>query len=93
MSTVTWVVTCIPKSPQNGNSTSPCLDVGTTKMVPAMVQSYLIDPSSSSAIDAATTPFDYTVATAFWTLAFTFVVGLYLFSKKIGILLNFIRTV
>lgn len=39
----------------------------------------------------APTPFDYVYASGLWSLAFTFVLGLYLISKKAGLILSLIR--
>jgi hypothetical protein len=36
-------------------------------------------------------PFDYSHASSIWSMAFTFVVGLYLVSKKAGLILEFVR--
>jgi hypothetical protein len=35
--------------------------------------------------------FDYAYASSIWTMAFTFVVGLYMVSKKAGLVLDFIK--
>jgi hypothetical protein len=42
-----------------------------------------------SAVDQV--PFDYAYAGAIWSMAFCFVLGLYLISKKAGLILDFIR--
>lgn len=42
-----------------------------------------------SAVDKV--PFDYPYAGAIWSMAFCFVLGLYLISKKAGLILDFIR--
>ena len=36
-------------------------------------------------------PFDYTMAAGFWSLAFTFILGLYLISKKVGFILQAVK--
>jgi hypothetical protein len=48
---------------------------------------------SSSGSSNTNTPeqFDYTYASAIWSLAFTTVVGLYLVSKNVGLILALIR--
>lgn len=55
------------------------------------VRGYVIEPAGAAAIEAQGEPFNYLVATQIWSLAFTFVVGLYLVSKSAGTILNAIR--
>lgn len=40
---------------------------------------------------ATPVPFDYAYAGSIWTMAFTFVVGLYMVTKKAGLVLDFIK--
>ncbi|RJX30302.1 MAG: hypothetical protein C4516_10685 [Oxalobacter sp.] len=40
---------------------------------------------------SSTAPFDYATAGALWSLAFTFVLGLYLLARSAGTVLNVIR--
>jgi hypothetical protein len=42
-------------------------------------------------VTTTSAPFDYAYAGSIWTMAFTFVVGLYLVTKKAGLVLDFIR--
>lgn len=85
------VITCTAKAPQVGPSTAPCSDLSGVFQQPVMVQAYVLDPGSQTLIDSVVASFDYTVASAIWMMAFTFVVGLYLASSQIGLLLNLIR--
>ncbi|GHD66091.1 hypothetical protein GCM10007350_27790 [Jeongeupia chitinilytica] len=54
-------------------------------------QVYLLDPSQKAAFEAATADFDYGYAAGVWSLAFCTVVGLYLATHGIGLVLGFIR--
>lgn len=58
---------------------------------PVPVQAYLLDPSAQSTIEGALGPFDYTYAAGLWSMAFIFVVGLFLVARSAGTILNFIR--
>ncbi|MFL9872963.1 hypothetical protein [Paraburkholderia megapolitana] len=55
------------------------------------VQAYVVDPASAGYFDAIATPFDYTQAFGFWSVAFTSVVGLYFACLGIGTVVNFLR--
>jgi hypothetical protein len=50
-----------------------------------------VSASPTACIPTPTVPFDYAYASQIWTMAFTFVVGLYMVSKKAGLVLDFIR--
>ena len=54
-------------------------------------QAYVLNASQQQAIEAAMGPFDYAYASAVWSLAFTTVVGLYLVSHGISLVLQMIR--
>ncbi|MCX4165322.1 MULTISPECIES: hypothetical protein [Paraburkholderia] len=51
----------------------------------------MVDPASAGYFDAIATPFDYTQAFGFWSVAFTSVVGLYFACLGIGTVVNFLR--
>ena len=53
--------------------------------------SFVSSASFTSSVSALAQPFDYAYASSIWTMAFTFVVGLYLIAKKAGLILDFIR--
>lgn len=55
------------------------------------VDAYLLDPAAQATIEGALGPFDYVYAAGLWSLAFTFVVGLFLIARSAGTILNFIR--
>lgn len=77
------VVICAPAS----SSQAPC----PTGMAVTTLQAYIIDPSQADSIEAQNAPFDYAYAAVVWTMAFTFVVGLFLLSKSAGTVLSMIR--
>lgn len=77
------IVVCMPSA----FAQAPC----PAGMAVATVQGYVIDPSQAASIEAQNAPFDYALAAGFWSLGFTFVVGLYLVSKSAGTILNAIR--
>lgn len=54
-------------------------------------QAYVLSPAAESHFEAVAAPFDYVLAGSIWSLAFTFVVGLYLVSKSAGTVLAMIR--
>lgn len=54
-------------------------------------QVYVIDPAQAASIDAQNADFDYAYAAGVWSMAFTFVVALYLVSKSAGTIINAIR--
>ena len=85
------VIVCIPTEPQAGTSVAPCEDLAGVVHHPVMTQAYVLAPGSQTLIDSVVAPFDYVVAGTIWTMVFVFVVGLYLASSQIGLLLNLIR--
>lgn len=80
---VQTVIVCVPSSVTQ----SPCPSGQSV----TTIQSYVIDPSQASNIEAQNEPFDYALAAQIWGMAFAFVVGLYLVSKASGVVLNRIR--
>lgn len=77
------VLICVPAE----LSQAPCpagMGVSTT-------MAYVINPDRAASIEAQYAEFDYGHAAAIWTMAFTFVVGLYLVSKSAGTVMNAIR--
>ncbi|MFZ6693662.1 hypothetical protein [Undibacterium sp. SXout20W] len=68
-----------------------CPNVGGQYFVPTTVQTYLLDPSQQLNFEGAIAPFDYAYASGIWTLAFSTVVGLWLLSHSIGIVLAHLR--
>ncbi len=55
------------------------------------VQGYVLDPNQAGNIEAQNAEFDYAYAAGIWSMAFTFVVGLYLVAKSAGTVMNAIR--
>jgi hypothetical protein len=51
----------------------------------------VLSPADYQAYAAQIAPFDYVAAAGLWSLAFTTVVGLYLVSHSIGLILGMIR--
>lgn len=58
----------------------------------ATVQGYVFDSTNAASIEAQNGDFDYAAAAGIWGMAFTFVVGLYLVSKAVGVVLNRIKS-
>jgi hypothetical protein len=52
---------------------------------------FVSSASFTASVSSLAQPFDYVYAGSIWTMAFTFVVGLYMVSKKAGLVLEFIR--
>jgi hypothetical protein len=78
------VVICTPSNVTR----TPC----PSGSAPATVQAYLLNPSSGPSIEAQNADFDYAAAATIWSMAFTFVVGLYLVSKSAGTILSAIKS-
>jgi hypothetical protein len=57
----------------------------------ATVEAYVLDASQGSSIEARNAEFDYGYAAGVWSMAFTFVVALYLISKSAGTVVQAIR--
>lgn len=55
------------------------------------MQAYVLDVSQGPSIEAQNAEFDYSYAAGIWTMAFTFVVALYLVSKSAGTVVAAIR--
>jgi hypothetical protein len=83
MGTIQTVVVCTPSA----IAQAPC----PAGMAVTTIQGYIIDPAQTSNVEAQNAPFDYALAAGFWSMAFTFVVGLYLVSKSAGVILNRIK--
>ena len=88
---VQTILLCVPKPTQNGQSIDPCLTENGVRMQPAQLSAYVLDASQAQSIDTQFAPFDYVLAAGIWTMAFSFVVGLYLVSKSAGTILSMIR--
>jgi hypothetical protein len=89
-----YVLTCVPVSSMG--------DVGTVDQAvcpPADGQyfrvqtthAYLLDPAVASYVDVAIAPFDYVQAAGFWGASFVAVMALYVFSRCVGAVLEFVR--
>lgn len=89
--TLQTVLVCIPAPSASAADQQICPHVDAQYYVPSRVQAYLIDVDQASLLESVTGPFDYGYASAVWALAFTTVVGLFLVSHSIGLLLGFIR--
>lgn len=92
--TVQTLVVCstTPGTVNSGGVAVSCgMDANGKALYLGTVQAYVLDPSSAGYIDAIATPFDYTQAFGFWSLAFTSVVALYFACLGIGTVVNFIR--
>ncbi|MGK5077386.1 hypothetical protein [Janthinobacterium sp. HLX7-2] len=85
------IIVCSVKDQQIGPSIAPCADVSGVFQQPVMMQAYVLDSGSQTLVDSVVAPFDYTVAGAIWMMVFTFVVGLYVATSQVGLLLNLIR--
>lgn len=77
------IVVCVPSA----FAQAPC----PAGQAVTTIQAYIIDPSQAASVEAQNAPFDYALAAGFWSIGFTFVVGLYLVSKSAGAILNAIR--
>lgn len=86
-----YVLECVPRVPTTGTSIAPCVNVSGAGYRPVQVQAYVIDPAFSSYIDELTTPFDYTLGSAFWAFGFTGVMILYFSAHVIGLVLKKVR--
>ena len=62
-----------------------CPSSGNTRLKLGTTQAYVVSATESP------TPHDYAQSGAFWTLAFTTVVGLWLVSAHVGAILGFVR--
>ena len=90
LGSVEYVVKCVPVG-STGNSTAPCDTINGVRYAPQMMQAYVIDPASQGYLDALAVPFDYIEAGAIWSFFFTFVVGLWLVAKNVGLIIEAIR--
>ena len=85
------VVVCVPVASANAAQKIVCPPVGAQLYQPQQFQAYLIDSSQQNNIDAALGQFDYAYAAQLWSFSFSMIVGLYLFSHGIGLILGMIR--
>lgn len=88
---VQYIIECVPSVPVSGTSIAPCVNVDAVGYSPAQVQAYVVDPAFASYIDELTTPFDYTLGSAFWVFGFTGVMILYFTSHVIGLVLKKVK--
>lgn len=88
--TVEYIIEC-KFTGTTGNSSAPCVTIGSNRYGPVMVQSYVIDPASAFYIDQLTTPFDYVLGGAFWAFGFAGVMILYFSSHVIGLVLKAVK--
>lgn len=58
---------------------------------PAVVQAYVLDPASSTFLDAIAQPFDYANGSAFWLSAFMFTLALYIGSRIYAAVIGVVR--
>lgn len=80
---VQTILVCVP----SGFPQSPC----PAGMAISTIQGYVIDAGQGANYEAQVAPFDYVYAAGIWSMAFSFVVGLYLFSKSAGLILQRIK--
>lgn len=74
-----------------GNSTVPCMTVAGIRYRPVMVQTYILDPSSASYIDAIATPYNYAQGGALWAFGFSFVLATWFLARNIGLILDAVK--
>lgn len=84
--TLQSIVVCVDSSTPTP-AFSPCPSGQVTQVMSA----YVLDPSSANLLQALNTPFDYTVAGAFWVSSFVFTLTLYFFSRFIGQIIAMVR--
>ena len=90
------VVVCVLKVPNNGNSTAPCSTVGTDRYVPSVVNAFVVDPSMEPVLTSIQVVnlgiINYTQAAEAFAASFVLVLTLWLFSKKIGVVLSLLKS-
>jgi hypothetical protein len=96
MPTPVWIVLCkqVPDlTAANMNQQCPVAQRVQFQTTLEVLTSNVTTASAAptACIPTPTVPFDYVYAAQIWTMAFTFVVGLYMVSKKAGLVLDFIR--
>ena len=85
------VIVCAPVASATPQDQVVCPAQGAQLYAPAPVSAYLLAPEQGAAFEANMAPLDYAVAGALWAFAFTTVVGLYIASHSIGVVLGFLR--
>lgn len=83
MGSVQTIVVCVPSA----FAQAPC----PSGMAVSSMQAYVLDASQASNIEAQYAPFDYALASGFFGLGFTSVLGLFLVARSAGTILNVIR--
>lgn len=77
------ILICAPSA----SAQAPCPSgMGVTTM-----QAYVLDATQGPSIEAQNAEFDYGYAAGVWSMAFTFVVALYLVSKSAGTVIQAVR--
>ncbi|WP_230947151.1 hypothetical protein [Burkholderia cepacia] len=91
--TVQNVLLCTPVASDQSSAVDQqvCPPLGNQYFRIQTQQAYVIDPASSSYIDAIAQPIDYMAAAGFWGLAFTTIITLWLVSHGAGAIVNFLR--
>ena len=91
--TVQNVLLCMPVTSDRSSVVDQqvCPPTGSQYFHVQTQQAYVIDPASSSYIDAIAQPFDYMAAAGFWGLAFTTIITVWLVSHGAGAIVNFLR--
>lgn len=77
------IVVCVPSQIQQ----APC----PSGMGLSTAQGYVLHPDQAANFEAENAAFNYASAAGFWSMAFTFVVGLYLVTSSFGHILDRIR--
>lgn len=85
------VIVCAPVPSATSQDQVLCPAQGSQLYAPVSVAAYLLAPEQGAAFEANIAPLDYSVAGALWAFAFTTVVGLYIASHSIGVVLGFLR--
>lgn len=92
-----YIIVCQGKSPNSGNSTSPCATIGAQRYEPVMVSAFVLDPGSSFAElnnlqnYVQVVPFDYQHAGLAFAFGLTMVLTFWLTAKPIGMMLELVR--
>lgn len=88
--TETAVLICQPDAGL-GASTAPCVDVNGVHSAPALLESYTLTPEQGAFFESINSEFDYGLAAQFFAYAFMSVVGLWLFCKLLGTMMQTLR--
>lgn len=84
MATTVWFLVC--QQPANAAGNTLAQQCPTAERVQVQTTTEVL-----AGMQQEQEPFDYAQAAAAWSLAFTFVVGLWLVAKNAGLILSFIR--